>query len=335
MKETVNKKQIHIGIDVSKKTLDVCCLVENQTLFTKISNTSKSVKSFINKLSKQYTGCLINVCIENTGYYNWPIYEALSDMCVNLYVINSLHLKRSLGLIRGKNDKIDSKRIADFLQLHYPKLTPYKISRKEIRVIQALLAQRKRLVSIRTRLKAPVEELKSIGCKQVLKQLSKSNQLIIKQIDKQILQVEKQIMEVIENDSELSNKYRFITSVQGVGKVLAWYMIVKTNEFKSINDPRKLACYAGVVPFEYQSGTSIHKRPRVSLMADHILKKLLHLSAMRAIQLNGDLKNYYLRKIEEGKNKMLVLNAVRNKIVARICSVVNNQKMYQNNLVLS
>lgn len=335
MKETVNKKQIHIGVDVSKKTLDVCCLVENQRLFTQISNTSKSVKSFINKVSKQYTGYLINVCIENTGYYNWPIYEAISDMCVNLYVINSLHLKRSLGLIRGKNDKIDSKRIADFLQLHYPKLTPYKISRKEIRIIQALLAQRKRLVSIRTSLKAPVEELKSIGCNQVLKQLSKSNQLIIKQIDKQILEVEKQIMEIIENDTELSNKYRFITSVQGVGKVLAWYMIVKTNEFKSINDPRKLACYAGVVPFEYQSGTSIHRRPRVSLMADHTLKKLLHLSAMRAIRLNGELRNYYLRKIEEGKNKMLVLNAVRNKIVARICSVVNNQRIYQNNLVLS
>lgn len=335
MKETVNKKQIHIGVDVSKKTLDVCCLVENQRLFTQISNTSKSVKSFINKVSKQYTGYLINVCIENTGYYNWPIYEAISDMCVNLYVINSLHLKRSLGLIRGKNDKIDSKRIADFLQLHYPKLTPYKIPRKEIRVIQALLAQRKRLVSIRTSLKAPVEELKSIGCNQVLKQLSKSNQLIIKQIDKQILEVEKQIMEIIENDTELSNKYRFITSVQGVGKVLAWYMIVKTNEFKSIKDPRKLACYAGVVPFEYQSGTSIHRRPRVSLMADHTLKKLLHLSAMRAIRLNGELRNYYLRKIEEGKNKMLVLNAVRNKIVARICSVVNNQRIYQNNLVLS
>jgi transposase len=335
MKETVNKKQIHIGVDVSKKTLDVCCLVENQRLFTQISNTSKSVKSFINKVSKQYTGYLINVCIENTGYYNWPIYEAISDMCVNLYVINSLHLKRSLGLIRGKNDKIDSKRIADFLQLHYPKLTPYKISRKEIRIIQALLAQRKRLVSIRTSLKAPVEELKAIGCNQVLKQLSKSNQLIIKQIDKQILEVEKQIMEIIENDTELSNKYRFITSVQGVGKVLAWYMIVKTNEFKSINDPRKLACYAGVVPFEYQSGTSIHRRPRVSLMADHTLKKLLHLSAMRAIRLNGELRDYYLRKIEDGKNKMLVLNAVRNKIVARICSVVNNQRMYQNNLVLS
>lgn len=70
-------------------------------------------------------------------------------------------------------------------------------------------------------------------------------------------------------------------------------------------------------------------------MADRALKKLLHLAAMRAIQLKGDLQDYYRRKVNEGKNKMLVLNAVRNKIVARVCSVVNNQKTYQINLVLS
>ena len=90
-----------------------------------------------------------------------------------------------------------------------------------------------------------------------------------------------------------------------------------------------------IVPFEFQSGTSINKKPRVSYMADKSLKKLLHLAAMRAIQLNGDLQNYYLRKVKEGKNKMLILNAVRNKIVARICSVIKNRKMYQINLQLS
>ena len=70
-------------------------------------------------------------------------------------------------------------------------------------------------------------------------------------------------------------------------------------------------------------------------MADRTLKKLLHMAAMRAIQIQGDLQSYYQRKVAEGKNKMLVLNNVRNKIVARICSVVKNQKTYIINLNLS
>jgi len=65
------------------------------------------------------------------------------------------------------------------------------------------------------------------------------------------------------------------------------------------------------------------------------MKSLLHLAAMSAIRLNNELRTYYRRKVGEGKNKMSVLNAVRNKIVHRIFAVVKNQTMYKNDLVLS
>ena len=81
------------------------------------------------------------------------------------------------------------------------------------------------------------------------------------------------------------------------------------------DNAKQLACYCGVVPFDYSSGTSIKKRSRVHHMANKTLKKQLHLCAMSAIQNDPELKAYYNRKIEEGKPKMLVINNVRNKLI--------------------
>lgn len=128
---------------------------------------------------------------------------------------------------------------------------------------------------------------------------------------------------------------QLIQSIPGVGKVLCWQMLCKTNGFTTYLDPRKLACCAGVVPFNHQSGTSLKSKNRVSQMADKKLKKTLHMAAMRAVRMENDLKIYYLRKVKEGKNKMSVLNAVRNKIVHLILAVVKNQSFFKNRLVVS
>ncbi len=245
-----------------------------------------------------------------------------------------MHLKKSIGLTRGKNDKIDAMRIAKYIAIHKSSITSSLIARSQIREIQALVAHRKRLIEVKTKLSVPANELGYLGDKDITLKVKKSSTKVILELEKQIKLIEDDIQQVINNDSQLKEIFQHITSVQGVGKVLAWNMIIKTNEFKSINNPRKLACYSGVVPFDYQSGTSIYKRPRVSYMADKSLKKLLHMAAMSAVQVRGDLQNYYQRKIAQGKNKMLVLNAIRNKIVGRICAVVNAKKMYQPNLVL-
>lgn len=332
----MKKENVFAGIDVSKATLDICLIHEsNQKLYT-IKNTVKSISGFFLRIQKQHPQVRMIIAMESTGYYNWPCYEALSKLeGFSLYVINPLHLKKSMGLIRGKNDRIDAMRIAGFVSLHYSAIKETLIPRKQIRHLQALLAHRNRLVATRSKFSVPSAEIKLLAGKTLSDQVKKDSQALIKVIKDQINRVESQIMALIDQDQDLKEKYNYLESVQGVGKVLAWTMLVKTNEFKSINEPRKLACYAGVVPFEFQSGTSIHKRPRVSPMADKSLKKLLHLSAMRAVRLKGDLQDYYQRKVAEGKNKMLALNAVRNKIVARICSVIKNKRFYQNNLHLS
>ncbi|MEZ4800301.1 MAG: transposase [Flavobacteriales bacterium] len=95
-------------------------------------------------------------------------------------------------------------------------------------------------------------------------------------------------------------------------------------QLQTFESAKQMACYAGVVPFPNQSGV-VNKKIEVSRHANKSLKALLHLAAMAAVKSPGDLKAYYIRKVSEGKNKMSVLNAIRNKLVHRIFSVIKRQ----------
>nr|WP_235985586.1 IS110 family transposase [Spirosoma utsteinense] len=86
-------------------------------------------------------------------------------------------------------------------------------------------------------------------------------------------------------------------------------MLIVTNEFKSISDPKKLACHAGVVPFTYSSG-QYKGKARTSNKANKDLKALLHTGAMSAIQHSQEIKAYYVRKTGEGKNQIRTADAV-------------------------
>ena len=118
--------------------------------------------------------------------------------------------------------------------------------------------------------------------------------------------------------------------VPGVGEQTAIYLIIATKGFKAFNSSRKFACYAGVAPFEYTSGSSVRGRTKVNHMADKKMKSLLQMCALTAIKYDPQLKEYYNNKKEEGKNGMLVLNNIRCKIISRVFSVVNRKTPFIN-----
>ena len=118
------------------------------------------------------------------------------------------------------------------------------------------------------------------------------------------------IKSLIKSDEALYKQYKLVTSVDGVGPVTAINMIVITNEFKDISEAKKFACYFGVVPFKYTSGTSVNSKSKVSKMANHQMKTLLHMAALSSLRIKGEIQDFYHRKIEEGKNKMSIINAI-------------------------
>jgi len=268
--------------------------------------------------------------MENTGCYNYYLYEVLTEMGLAYYVIPPVHLKKSLGLSRGKNDKVDAVRIALFLEANFNHMSAYKPQRAAIIKLQLLLTARSQRIKIRKQIVNGKEQYQYLP--EAAEPFEQLDNELLTSLDQQIKAIEVKIQTLIDNDPRMSACYKLISSVQGVGKVLSWNLILRTGEFDNITDPRKLACYAGIAPFEHSSGSSIRGKSRVSHYADKDLKKLLHLAAMSAIRLAGDLKDYYQRKVFEGKNKMLVLNAVRNKIIHRVYAVLKNQRPYQNYL---
>lgn len=325
LKNKVMEKEKIIGIDVSKSTLDVCILDREKCNQLQIMNSVSAIRKFL----RQFEGQSVIVAMENTGRYNWPLYEVLKTFSYDVFVLSPLHLKRSLGLTRGKNDQIDAYRIAAYTLKNHQDLRKWKAPSMVIEKLKVLLSERTQRVKMRRQLLTNGHDysiLKGLDLKST-KQLNVS---LIKKLDEQIKKIEQEIQLLIKTDSTLQKQYELIQTVPGVGKILACSILIKTQGFTILLDPRKLACYCGVVPFQFQSGSSIKRKERVSVFGDKSLKTLLHLASMRAIQLKCDLRDYYLRKVQDGKSKMSVLNAIRNKMIHRILAVVRNQKPYFN-----
>lgn len=326
------KKLKFIGIDVSKNTLDICVLNDKTESYVIKNNQEEITQFFEKELNTDFKNY---VCIENTGKYSWLITSILPTMNCYFYVINPLHLKRSLGLIRGKNDKIDAIRIANFIRKNHQEEKEFIPKRVEIEKIQVLLSERNFKTEQCKSLKIKNKELSVLIDSDFSEKLITQNNELMKQLKTQIKELEKEIENYIKTDEHLKQLNKQLKSVPGVGDILCWTLLVKTNEFKMITEPRKLACYSGVAPFSNSSGTSVFGKNRVSNLADKSIKKLLHMGALSAIRLENDLAIYYRRKVDEGKNKMAVLNAVRNKIIHIIFALIKNQNFYQNRLVVS
>lgn len=323
-------KKTFIGVDISKSTVDICVLNGEKNSFHCIDNEPKVLKQFFGKFKQRD----VAVGMEHTGRYNYFLLDILPQLNLPAYVISPLHVKRSMGLVRGKNDKVDSRRIALFLAKNHMDLKEWKPQTKTLQKIRHLNTERRHRVKLRAGLLAQSADkhfIKSVGDKQ----LQKMNKELMEVLDKQIKAIEEKILDLIKEDEPLNGHYKRIQGIPGVGKVLAMNMLIKTNGFTDIATARQMACYAGVAPFEHRSGSSVRYRTKVSPMADRELKKLLHLAAMSAIRLENDLAAYFKRKVGEGKNKMAVLNAVRNKIIHRIYALINNHKFYQNYLIMS
>lgn len=324
------QNQTIVGIDVSAATLDVCVTGKTQKSIV-IKNELAAIRKFFNAYQSEH----LLIGMENTGRYNWALYEVLKDLHHQVYVISPLHLKKSMGLVRGKTDKIDAIRIAAFISKNHADTPQWKPSSPAIQKLKILITERNsRIKSRRQLLKQQYDyaKMKHLGLDKTLLKLN-LKQLTL--IDRQINEIEQHIEQLIKADQQMAQQAKLIRSVPGAGKILCWMILAKTEGFTTITEPRKMACYSGVVPFANQSGTSIRGKNRVSSYADKAIKAVLHLAAMSAIRLKNDLREYYHRKVAEGKNKMSALNAVRNKIVHRIFAVIKSQIPYQSNLVLS
>jgi transposase len=320
--------KIFVGVDLSKLTMDMAVLHVNIPARSfKIKNSEEAVKDFLKEIKSEYgfKAREIFFCAENMGVYATNLTKVLSSKKINLCLESALRLKRSMGIQRGKSDKLDAIRIAEYAKRNYKDLTVWAPPRECIDRLSKLTTLRRRLVKIRTMLKNEEKVKSYFLSSEVNKRFNLYYDATLNAVNQDIDGINKEILAIISADEHLSRLTRLITSVPCVGQVLASQIIIGTNEFQTISSARKFASYCGVAPFEWSSGSSVLRKPKVSGYANKEIKSTLHLAAMCSIQqADSKLRLYYLRKKKEGKNNMSILNAVRNKILHRVFACVNS-----------
>lgn len=325
-----------LGVDISKNKFDVSLTVDAKTFVaSQCENKAPDIEVFFQNLRKQF-GLSYNqlvICMEHTGIYGLPLLHFLIAHKINVCLESAVHIKRSQGLVRGKNDKVDAERIAIYAYKNREHLTFWKPQRLIIQKLKMLLVTRDRLVAAKGMLSVPIDECEEFIDKSIHKSAVKTCHRSLNSLEADIKKIEKSMNELVNQDDSLKNQLRLASSVVGVGNIIAMNMIVSTGEFQRIDNPKRFACYAGVAPFEHSSGSSVKGRTRVSKMANVSIKKLLTMGARSAILHDPDIKAYADRKIAAGKHYANVINAVRNKLITRIFACVNGKRLYQKTYV--
>ena len=323
------KVQHIIGADLSKKSIDlVCHLLKSHV---QIENTNTGFKDLMQWLKEQkINASKTMIVMEHTGLYSYCFEKFLHQHQIPFCKVNALAIKRSIGLVRGKTDKLDAERIAAYGYEKKDKLAIDVPASDTLKRLQMLHSTRERLVRHRASLTCAIKEYKHIGLSE--KDIIMQTQLqLIKNFDKQIEKLMTEIETIMEKQETLKQNFRLLQSIKGVGKVVALVTIIKTHNFTRFANARKFACFCGTAPFPHDSGTSIRKKTRVSHLADKQMKSLLDLSAKSAIQYDKELREYYLKRTEGGKSKMSTINVVRNKILYRMFAVIKRQTQFLEN----
>lgn len=323
-------KKLFIGIDISKDVFDFCIIDNDAKVLSSKEvrpNTKEGINEFCKFISK-YADHDIWICMEHTGHYGYLLTTELTKKNIKLSLINPLEIKNSVGLTRGKNDAVDAYRIANYALANKHKIKAYVLPEKDLLKLKTLVSSRdgyiKIVVQLKNMLKALEIKNKSIAIKSIINE----HMALIKRHEKSINKIEKQMNEIIKSNQDLKNSFNLINSVVGAGSLTAIKCIVETSNFLTFTDPRKFSCHIGLAPFEYKSGSSIRGRTKTSPLSNKSLKAIMFKAAATAIQHDPQLKQYYKRKVEEGKNKLSVLNAVANKLILRIFAVIKRNEPY-------
>lgn len=327
-----------VGIDISKTYFDAALVkIENftQIIHQQFAQNLEGFQKMILWL-QQYNvsiGSETLFCMEYTGMYNTGLVNFLVQSKAQLWVEMPLRIKKAGGFERGSDDKTAAIKIALYALRHADKMKLWQPLDTSIDRIKNLIAQRDRIVNAITQLSVPVNELKECGCIIEAKTMEKIQKPALIALQKTKTAIEALIIKTVQEDEQINKKIKLVQSVNCIGPVTSVALLVYTKGFTAFRNGKELACYCGVAPFGKKSGTSVRFKPEVSPYANKKLKMLLHLCALSAIKNDNELKAYFERKVKEGKNKMSVINAVRNKLVHRVFAVIRDDRFFEENYV--
>lgn len=319
-----------IGIDVSKKTLHSMLLLDPATEKNRtkaIPNTAEGFATLV-AWGTKFGHCDpqdLHIILEATGVYHEGVAEALYQAGCRVSIVNPLHVKRfaqSRG-VRTKNDDHDRLILARFGDERQP--PAWVPPPPEIKQLKALLA---RLHAIESDIQRELNRLEKAEVAKAPDSVTQSIGTMLTSLREEQRRLQRQVDDHIDRHPGLKKDNALLRSIPGIGNKLAPLLLVLLRG-KTFRDARQAAAFLGLVPIEFQSGTTVFKRPRLSKAGDARYRAALYFPAIVAIRHNPDVAALYQRLLSNGKSKMAAIGAAMRKLVHIAYGVIKHQTPFQ------
>lgn len=307
-------KKYYIGVDISKVSLNICLLqktdLKEKTEYFKILNDESSIKAFFGSLKF----CEFVVAFESTNNYSVPLQKYLSKNKIIYKELNPLKFSHFLkALSHNKTDIIDSYGIAFYCYMFSNTFIQAKFNPK-FKLLKSYLATHKILTKIQTQLKN-FDKSQNLVNDEILQEIIKN---IKDYVDLDLKKLDNLAFELLK--LEIPQTQKIINENKGIGRNLA-LSLFPILEYNKDKNAKQIISYIGLAPKFYESGTSIHKKIKISKNGSSDIRKSLFLSALSCVRFNPIFKARYENLINNGKNKKVALIAV-------CCAIVRYLKAY-------
>ena len=307
MSETV------LGIDVAKKKLDACLMMNGKVLVKKFDNNTKGIKlleGWLRSLKIER----VHACLEATGTYSEMVAEFLYEHGHRVSVVNPSRIEAFARseLKRNKTDSADARTIAEFcLEKDLDEWHPLP---PEVKQLQALS---RRVEVLEQMLLAEQHRLETAP-----RTVTSSVKRVITDLEKEIDSVRRLIKDHINNNPDLKQQSELLQTIPGIGEKTASLLLGEI-EFRSFSSARAVAAYAGVTPRRYQSGTSLN-RTKLSKIGNGRIRKALYFPAIVALKYNQVIDLFARRLRDNGKRPMQIIGAAMRKLLHIAYGVIKN-----------
>jgi len=305
----------NIGIDISKKKLDIS-FSDNKT--TSYSNDLSGFKQLLKQITDKD---LTRVAMEATGGYERPLVQFLQEKGIAVSVVNAKRVRdyaKALGKL-AKTDKIDSHIIRLFAEAIHPNVTE-QLSESQ-QSLDSLTSRRSQLVKQRAIEKQHIETVTN-------KETKRSINRTLKFLDKEIGVIEEKINKLIDLDGDLKEKVNRLTTIKGIGPVVAVTIVSDIPELGALSN-KEISALVGVAPFCRDSGTMRGKRTIWGGRSQ--VRSVLYMATLSAVKYNPAIKVFYDRLVNNGKPKKTALVACMRKLIIIANSMIRNNMEWNPN----
>jgi len=325
-----------VGVVVTRNKLIYCMIFQDKVLKQgETDNEMSAIRSAISSLLKEYnlSNKQILICAEHTGQFNYPLIYSCESDNYRLWLENPNRIKfYCSGLQPSKNYRLNPKQIAVYASRNADKIHNRQQPISEVEHLKQLHYELNILQVDSAKLQSQLFDQRNYMSEEVFNVNAKRLIGLIKGLEEAIVTVENEIKCIFAENKFLSQQLELLTSIEGVEREVALKMIVETDAFTRFDNYRQFCSHVGIAPLNVILKANQHVQLPVNPKNDKGIKTLLNQAALSIIKKkDSELSDYYIRKVKEGKDEKLVINAIRVKLVARMFAVIKTNHRYQSN----